>query len=315
MSTNVLLRPGGQTIVGGLDIFVAPARTVMPVIDVPVENAGSQGLIYGAAANAAGVDAAIQAQTPEIGFGRGADLTLPVSNPGSAAWVAYVAVTEDLASLPTSDLSGAFTKRVATVDVNNVSYTVYTANGTSSEDAANINVVFGGSSPWSRLGSQESCDISESGVTVAAEQTYTEVRCLGRTAPSKITRNTTDLVVSFEINDLSVETMALIMDRANIVHSANAGGVGWRRMGLARPVEMAQYALVARGDGLSSYLEGGNLQFWCPVMVQTGSPASVWTKSAAAALSVEFRAIDDRAQGAVDGLGLYVHEDRDRNAA
>lgn len=319
MSTNVLVRPGGQTYSGGLNVYVGPARTPNPIIDVPVERCGTQSLIFGAAANSAGVDAAIAAlATPsatdgslETGFGRGASILVSADNPGSSTWVMFIAVSEELPSVPTSTLTANFALRGTTVDVNGAAFSVYTANGTATDESGVATVTFGGDAPWQRLGFQEGCEITEDGVSWMLNQTYNELRCLNRPGPKDITRVTEDVKVGFNINDMTVETLSTILDRATITHSANTGGVGWRRIPLARPTRMEKYAVVARGQ-LSPYVEGGNRDFWIPVAVQTASQTLQHTKSAFTQAEVEFTAIDDQAPGAIAGMGFIIDQDRVR---
>ena len=312
MSTNVQPRHAGQAIVGALSIYVAPGGTPMPVIDVPVQNGGTQTLIYGTAANTAGINAALAAAATETGFGKGAMLRLSFSQPtANAAWVAWVATSEDLDGLPATD-GATWVKSGSTITRDTVDYTVYTLSRLATNTDAQAVVTFGGDQIWTAVGYQEACDIDESGITVSHDQTLTEIRCAGAPGPTKVVRDTDDFKVSFDLKDLTAETYALVMDRAAITHSPNAGGVGWRSFQIHREVEMAEYAIVARGYGLSSYVQGGNIQYWAPYMVQSGSPQPVFNKQGAAALAVEFMAIEDRTAAAALRYGRFVQQDRIR---
>ena len=149
------------------------------------------------------------------------------------------------------------------------------------------------------------------------DQSLNETRCVGSSGLSKVTRETEDFMLSFELQDLTVETYARIMDDAAIVHSATgARGPGWREFGLFRGLEMHEYAIVARGYGLSSYVQGGNVQYWHKYVVQSGTPAPVFLKSQASALAVEFRALEDRDAGVPESerYGSFRQQDTLRAA-
>ena len=307
-TTTFPVRNAGQTVVGPLNIYVAPGGTAEPIIDVPVINAGTQTLVYGAAANAAGVDGAIASAVGETGFGRGASLELSIPQQGSAAWVAWVAVSQDLASVPTSDLTASFTKRGTTVDKDGETLTVYTANGIASETSATVTVTFAGDQLWHALGYQEACDIDEAGITVSHNQTYTEIRCVGSPGPTKITRDTDDFMVAFDLKDLTAETYARVMDRAELTYSPASAKVRTVGFNMHRDTEMEEYALCARGVGLSSYVKGGNIQYWAPFVVQTGNLEPVFSKTGAAALSTEWRAVEDRRSATAARYGRFVQQ-------
>ena len=317
MSTNVVPRNGGQVLWGPMSVFAAPAGTREPVIDVPVTNCGNQTLASGTAANAAGIDAAVAAADVETGFGKGAKLSLTFAQPtANAVWTAWIAVSEEL----TED--GGWTKRGTTADGSYTRYpggptiteslVVYSKTMLATDTSVTVNIELGGTTVWTALGYHESCSVSEAGVTIAFDQSVDFIRCAGAPGAVKAIRSSVDLKVSFELNDMTSEVMAQLLDNAAIIHSANTGTVGWRSVRIHRGVEMQQYAVVARGPGLSSYVQGGNVQLWIPYSVQTGSPAPVFARSGAAALAVEFTALEDQTSGVDLRYGRFTQQDRIR---
>ena len=313
MSTNVPVLNAGGVIAGALSVFIAPAGTREPVIDMSVANCGSQTIAYGASDDASftaakAATAFENATDGETGFGPGAELELSFARPSSTAWGAWIATSEELPADPTG-----FAKATSKTTKGETDYTVYWVANLATVETLETTVTFGGDVEWSPLGVHTSCDVSEGGVTVNMNQSVNYIRCAGDPGPVRAIRAETDLMFSFELNDFSAETFSQVWDRAAITHSPNTGGVGWRSVNIHRPSIMEEYAVCARGPKLSSYLRGGNFQMHVPYAVQSGSPAPVFTRSAQATMAVEFSALLDLQATGGARFGVLTHQDRVRS--
>ena len=309
--SDVAFGPGATELIGPLDIFLAPAGTPKAIIDVDPDTCGDQTLVYGTADDAASVDAAVGTTLAEVGFGQGASLILSFTQPSAnATWVAWIAVSTSLASDPTG-----WTKRNTTVDKDGVTLTVYTIDQLATDTDLSATVTFAGSALWRNFGYQDSCSISTSGVTITHSQTTNPVFCVGSPGPSKYVRTQEEYKVSFDLQDLSPETYAEVME-STVQRSATGAKVGTRSLRLHRSTVMRQYALLARGTGMSPYLpDEGNVQWYIPYVVQTGNPAPNFQKETPAMLAVEFSAVEDRTRGASARFGIVEYEETLRGSA
>ena len=285
----------GEAVVGPLSLYIAEAGTPEPPIFLRVDQSGTQTLFYGTAtANSeAAVTTALAAAAGEPGFGQGAKLNLTFDQPATnTAWAAWIAVPQDLASLPTG-----WTKATYTLDKGDLTdLVVYTIAGQSSTESISVEITFAGFASWTPLGVENACSITESGLTVSANQAYTEIRCVGSPSPTDIVRTQDDFMIGFEVQDLTAETLAQIFE-TTVSYTAATALVQSVKLDGHRPTKMRRFGVVARGNGLSSYVDGGNIQWYIPFAVQTANPAMVFTKENAAAVAVEFRALEDRRPG------------------
>ena len=301
------LAPGEQNVIGPLDVFIASAGTPEAVLDVPGANCGDQTVLYGTAADDAGIATALAAATvkPAVnsGFGNGTSLAISFTQPSAnTAWVAWIAVSEEPTAVPTG-----FTKETNTIAKDGVDYTIYKDDGQATDTELSTTLLLGGDSFWRPLGYQAACSITSGGVTITHTQGTNAIYCLGRPAPSKYVRTTDEYKVGFELQDMTAQTYAEILESTLRVGEAT-DQIQVAGFSMTRQTVMRRYALLVRGTGLSPYLPGqGNIQWWTPYVVQTGNPAPVFTRESPAALSVEFSAIDDtRAAG--HGFGEYKEQ-------
>ena len=146
---------------------------------------------------------------------------------------------------------------------------------------------------WTLIGLAGDRGITEEGVKLSHPQTTEVVRSLGSTAPIKVFRTEEDLMIEFEVMDLTLENYKLIVN-SNVVATTAAGGgaAGFKEVDLYRGADVSQFAILIRGD-FSPYGDNWNTQWEIPVMFQTGSPEIVFVKGTPVGLAFEFTAIGD----------------------
>ena len=298
-------------------VLVAPAGSLEANVGFNPLYAGQQTLIYAAAADDAGVDAALTAATDNVltGLGRGAHFNVPLSQPAAASWVAAIAVSEELQSVPTSPgIADAFVKRSSNVTIGGEELHVYTADGTSGEEDAQVEVNLGGFGLWTPIGWANRCDVSDGGVTVTHEQTTNMVTCGGSPGITKIIRTQDVLKFGFDLQDATSASYGLVLEQ-DVQHSSDTALIGTRSIELERPEIMRRWAVLLHFPGSSPYVDnsaggGGNWHIFCPYMSQTGNPTPAYTKGSPALLNVEFTAIEDRSPNRESRYGRITWQDR-----
>ena len=319
---NASIKPynQGQVLWGPLSVYIAPPGTPAPILDNHVENGGTQRIYAVSATNTAGIDAALKGNTAvtESGYGKGAKLGLTFEQLApTTAWVAAIAVSQDLATVPVTS-GKTWTKRPTGVDIGGETYSVYSVPGVAADTELDAVITFGGDQVWMRLGTHQECSVTENGVNIQLPQSVSFVRCAGEPGPQRAIRDTTELMIGLELLDWSAEAMKVVLDDAPISNTPDTDGVlPVRSIPLHRGRTMKEWAVVARGFGLSPYMREvtpesgalagitqGNMQIHVPYMVQTGTGGSTFAAQAATTIPVEFTAIAD--QTAADGA-RYGH--------
>lgn len=148
-----------------------------------------------------------------------------------------------------------------------------------------LDVAPGGS--WTKIGAAGDRSYLEEGVKVMAPQELTYFKGLGSTGDRKAFRVSEEFKVGFSVADMTVEQWKISMNGNAITNTTGSP----RKIGLSRGLQVEQYALLLRGP--SPYGDGWVTQFEIPVCVESGNPEVVYKKDAAAALAVEFKALED----------------------
>lgn len=175
--------------------------------------------------------------------------------------------------------------------------------GPAGTDKPDIGSAVGG--PYTLLGSRGADEYDEAGVTVTHEQSITEYRGLRGTGPIKVFRTSEGLKIAFELNDLTLESYALAVNKL----AADVEDVGSRALQLHQGAQVQTLALVLRSaDG--PYGDNMPAQYWVPVVYQSGSPAVVHKKGDPAGLALEFTAIE-WLDAAEEGLRFGILEAQD----
>lgn len=159
---------------------------------------------------------------------------------------------------------------------------------------------------WKLIGTNGTANQDESGVVVTHSQKVDVARPAGRTGPVKAWTSEEDFMISIGLWDLSLEQYQYALAGvAPTTVAAGVGTAGYKKMGLSRGVEVAQYALLARG--ISPYGDSFNMQFEVPRVYQSGSPKPTFGKGKPAALQLEFSALEDlNASSAAERFGRLI---------
>lgn len=146
---------------------------------------------------------------------------------------------------------------------------------------------------WDLVGTSGPLNISDDGVKVQHSQAISFWRALASLGPRKAFRSSEDLIISFELADLTLEQYGQAIDPNNTITTvvASSGVAGTKKLGLSRGFSVGETALLVRGP--SPYGDGMVLQYEVPVCVQVGEPEPVSKKDAPAMLALKFQALDD----------------------
>jgi hypothetical protein len=146
---------------------------------------------------------------------------------------------------------------------------------------------------FEKLGTNGNLNQDDSGVVVSFDQKTDTWRGAGSTGARKVFRTEEDMSVAFKLVDLSLETLAKVMNGNTITTIAASTGIaGTKSIGLSRGPQVAQYAMLIRGEGISPY-GIGSMQFNLPRVADAGKPKPVFTKGKPAVLDFEFLALED----------------------
>jgi hypothetical protein len=144
---------------------------------------------------------------------------------------------------------------------------------------------------WQKLGSNQSLEYNEDGVSVEHEQTVDMHRFLGSTGPRKATRSEEGLRIELTVHDLSMETYAKALGNTVATTAPGAGQIGTRAVAMYRGLDVDQFALLVRGA--SPYVINQSMQYEVPVTVVDGEPEVVYAKDEPAGLLFSFYALED----------------------
>lgn len=158
---------------------------------------------------------------------------------------------------------------------------------------------------WFRVGDSGAKDYTEDGVTVTHGQSLNYFRGAGATAPRKAFRTEEDLTIALSLADTSPEQYAKLLNDAAIQTTAPSSGVaGEKRFAMWRGLQVAQFALLARG--MSPVDNDLASQYEVETAIADGEFAPKYTKGDPAVLAVQFRALD----AAGDGTGFGERVDQ-----
>jgi hypothetical protein len=147
--------------------------------------------------------------------------------------------------------------------------------------------------PWALLGTNGTRSQDEDGLTLTHGQTVNDVRAAGSTGPIKAFRAEEELVIAFNLMDLTLETYAMVLNGATVADVApGAGALGTRTIGLSRGFGVEEFAMLMRlADG--PYGPDLPAQYEVPRVYESASAAPQFTKGQPAILACEFRAMED----------------------
>ena len=155
---------------------------------------------------------------------------------------------------------------------------------------------------WELLGTSGVLNYDDDGVTVDLDQKFEEFRGQS-TVPRKVWRVEEDMAISVKLVDLSIEQCAKVLNDAAITTiAAGVGVAGEKNISLYKGVEVATFAVLARG--ISPEDEQFTAQFEMDSAFQEGTPSIQLSKGKPAMLDTKFRALD--AAGTGDDRRLRV---------
>lgn len=126
---------------------------------------------------------------------------------------------------------------------------------------------------------------ADAGVSISHDQTINEYRGLRGTGPIKAFRTSESLKIAFTLNDMSLEQYGKVLNDATVED------VGSRALTIHQGAQVATFALVLKSDD-GPYGDGDPIQYWVPVVYQSGSPTVVHKKGEPAGLALEFTALE-----------------------
>jgi hypothetical protein len=142
---------------------------------------------------------------------------------------------------------------------------------------------------WVKLGTRGADEYDEAGISVAHQQTVDVYRGLRGTGPIKAFRTSEGLTLSFELNDLTLESYAKILNDSDVDSSTDPIA---RRIGMHQGPQVATFALLAKSDD-GPYGDDLPVQYYVPKVYQGGSPTVVHKKGKPAGLALEFVVLED----------------------
>lgn len=147
-----------------------------------------------------------------------------------------------------------------------------------------------------QLGVAGASDYSEDGIVIKKETENSTVFTAGQYGARKVFRTRENLMVNVTVHDLTLEALRDAWNQT--VVTTVAGPPAIKTIPLLEGTATPTYrTLLIRVPGLSPYMDGGVLQFWIPLVYQTGSPEIALKKGDPAGLAMEFTAIADVTSG------------------
>ena len=160
-------------------------------------------------------------------------------------------------------------------------------------------------SPWRFLGISGSRSLSDDGLTLGFSETMESQRTLGSTGVAKLFRSEEDLMISFGLLDVTVETFADAFSGLSVTEIAAASGTaGYRKVNLLRGFNVLNQAFLVRG--FSPYGDGMEAQYWVPKGYASFSGDLNYTKGGAAMIPMEIMAIEDLTYGYGEYHGQFA---------
>ena len=155
-----------------------------------------------------------------------------------------------------------------------------------------------GSAPpgaWIKVGVAGSQDYGEEGLKFRKDTENNEVFGLGSFGVRKVFRTREKLYFELIVMDMTLEAVSVALNQNPITVVAGPPAEKTIRLleGTATPTFRA---LLVKG-ALSPYMDGGVLQWWVPIVYQTGSPEWIFKKSDAVGMALQFTAIADATNG------------------
>lgn len=148
---------------------------------------------------------------------------------------------------------------------------------------------------WIKVGVAGKDDYSEDGVRVTKETENNEVFANGLYGVRKVFRTREKLTIAFTLMDATMEAYRDAFNQATV--SVITGPPAEKTVPILENVATPTFRTMLLRAPLSPYMAGGNLQWWIPIVYQTGSIETVYKKSDPVGLALVFSAIADATNG------------------
>ncbi len=148
---------------------------------------------------------------------------------------------------------------------------------------------------WIKLGVAGSLDYAEEGVSVRKATEENKIYGAGGYGVRKVFRTREDLTITVRLMDATLEAYQAAFNQ--VVITTLAGPPAEKTIPLVENVATPVFrALLLRAPN-SPYMDGGSLQWWIPIVYQTGDIDTVYRKSDPVVLELEFTSIQDATNG------------------
>jgi hypothetical protein len=148
---------------------------------------------------------------------------------------------------------------------------------------------------WIKVGVAGKDDYSEDGVRVTKTTENNEIYANGLYGVRKVFRTREKLMIAFTLMDATIEAYRDAWNQTAV--TTIVGPPAEKTIPILENVATPTYRAMLLRAPLSPYMAGGNLQWWIPLVYQTGSAESAYKKSDPVGLALEFTAIADATSG------------------
>jgi hypothetical protein len=148
---------------------------------------------------------------------------------------------------------------------------------------------------WIKVGVAGSSDYNEDGVKVTKSTENNEIYTLGQYGTRKVFRTREKLMIEFTLHDATLEAYRDAFNQTAV--STIVGPPAEKTIPLLENVTTPTFRALLLRAGNSPYMDGGALQWWIPIVYQTGSPSTAYKKSDPVGLELQFTAVADATNG------------------
>ena len=148
---------------------------------------------------------------------------------------------------------------------------------------------------WIKVGVAGAQDYGEDGIKVKKSTENNEVYGLGSYGVRKVFRTREKLTIGFVLMDATLEAYRDAFNQTAV--TTLVGPPNEKTIPLLENQTTPTFRALLMRSSNSPYMDGGVLQWWVPLVYQTGDPETVYKKSDPVGLAVEFTAIADATSG------------------
>lgn len=157
-----------------------------------------------------------------------------------------------------------------------------------------INVAVPGT--YIMVGVAGASDYAEDGIVISKSTENNSIYTAGQLGVRKVFRTRENLTIRVKVYDLTLEALRDAWNQT--VVTTIGGPPAIKTIPLLENAATPTYrTLLVRVPGLSPYMDGGAIQFWIPLVYQTGSPEILLKKGDPTGLEMEFTAVSDATNG------------------